>query len=308
MSILYNQKFLKPAHTFIYSYKISKMSKFLFAMIVLLLPFVGTAQTGSCVSGYDTILSGSTYEKLDYINTYKNCEGLDFTFPINFVVVTNNGSAQRFTSYRAMQEIVFTLNLYFAAQDSRITHRKKKLVNFELKSYTNYNTAAGIGGRLFNTLSRNSRYLGDVIQDQFNSEPNTVMRDPEALNIYIYDSGQDGDLGENRDGHGRFNNGEPYILLDYHRINKRINAAEEHEMGHAFGLTHICNSMIKDKTQSSNIMTSQNKYPCAGGIVPDSEMCQCEAGKTGKRDIGFTPEQAKVILENAVKIHGKLNL
>ncbi len=284
------------------------MSKYLFATILLLLPFVVAAQTTSCVAGYDAIIAGSTNEKLDYIDTYKNCEGIDFTFPVNFVIVTDNGSAGMMTSYRAMEEIVWTLNLYFAAEDQRNTTSKKKLVNFELKSYVRYNRAESIGGDLFNTLNTNSVYRGDVIQQQFNSELSTVIRDPEAINVYIYDSGQDGDIGADRDGHGRYNSGKPYILLDYHRINKRINAAEEHEMGHAFGVAHICNSMISEKTQSSNIMTSEGKYPCEGGIVPVSDQCECTAGKTGKRDNGFTPEQAQVILQNAVKIHDKLNL
>ena len=62
-------------------------------------------------------------------------------------------------------------------------------------------------------------------------------------------------------GHGRKNGHQPYILLDYERL-PHVQAAEEREMGHAFGLDHICYPDAKGNSDT-NIMASANKYETA---------------------------------------------
>lgn len=262
-----------------------------------------------CESAYDACMNGTRDQKLDCIDGYKNCVGIDFTFPVNFVVVTDNGSANTLTTLSAMENIITTLNTYFAAEDCRAANNKKSLVSFELESYLPYAKAKLRGSLLFTQLSAVATYDGDVINDYFNEEGDHLIRNPNAINVYIYDSGLDGDNGDDKTGHGRYNKGRPYILLDYARINTREQAAEEHEMGHAFGLEHICNSMITEGNQSSNIMTTSGKYPPSGGLVPTRETyLTCKGFSAGLRDIGFSPEQARIVLEKAVSIHAKLNL
>ena len=282
------------------------------SLIILLLLVASTlpinSQSIKCDTDYENCMDLSTNQKLNCIDDFKACKNIDFVFPINFVIMTDNGSAKSLTTYSDMENIVTTLNRYFAAEDCRSISNKKKLVTFTMGSYLPYSKAKLRGSVLFRQINTGVDYLGDRINDLFDNEEDELIRDPNAINVYIYDSGLDGDSGPDKTGHGRFNGGYPYVMLDYARINTRDQAAEEHEMGHAFGLTHICNSMIDDNRQSSNIMTSAGKFQGSGGLSSNgSRQIECNH-LGGKRDLGFTPEQAKIILQNAVKIHSKLKL
>lgn len=67
----------------------------------------------------------------------------------------------------------------------------------------------------------------------------SMIVDDSAINVYIYNSDYPG--GKNfsygtRNASGR----APYVLIDYHRDDHKGDPAEEHEMGHAFGLGHTC--------------------------------------------------------------------
>ena len=80
-------------------------------------------------------------------------------------------------------------------------------------------------------------------------------------------------------------------MLDWERIGHAVQSPEEHEMGHAFGLEHVCEQGASSASHT-NIMAS------AGG--------DCE-GSGGLRDIGFTEQQIAVILRHARKISQNLD-
>ena len=84
---------------------------------------------------------------------------------------------------------------------------------------------------------------------------------------------------EENDSIGGRMNGHPTVLIDWVRLNHRYQAPEEHEMGHAFGLPHVCDPGARSNTDT-NIMSSYK---------------DCEGSNGGNRSIGFHPEQVAII-------------
>jgi len=90
-------------------------------------------------------------------------------------------------------------------------------------------------------------------------------------------------------GHGRRNSGRPFVFLDWQRLNHGDQAAEEHEMGHAFGLEHICVPGATRQTPT-NIMASAD----------------CGKGSGGLRNLGFNEQQTATILRYGQQIRDRL--
>ncbi len=88
--------------------------------------------------------------------------------------------------------------------------------------------------------------------------------DPRAINVYVYDSYAERGGFADVTSHGRRNSNRPYLLLDWERLGHKVQGAEEHEMGHAFGLEHVCAPGAKPKT-STNIMASADCGLGSGG-------------------------------------------
>jgi len=81
----------------------------------------------------------------------------------------------------------------------------------------------------------------------------------------------------------------PFVLIDYERLGNKVQSPEVHEMGHAFGLSHVCHVGAKTSTPT-NIMGSKENCKGSGGV----------------RNLGFTPEQAAKIRQRIglYKKHG----
>jgi hypothetical protein len=203
------------------------------------------------------------------------------TFDLHFVVLTKK--AQNISMDKITAQ-VDTLNQYF------VSEQRQPVFNFKFKSVTQYAQVQQSDCHLAK--------LGDVevsivdvgYEDDFNDCYDPLLKDPKAINVYIYDSYLFGSF-KNAFGVGLNNDDNPFILLDYARL-PHIAATQEHEMGHAFGLEHIC-STAKSKRAASNIMASAIG-DCASG------------SKTGLRNIGFSAEQIETIGQHGAQIFENL--
>ena len=141
----------------------------------------------------------------------------------------------------------------------------------------------------------------------------TLLTDDSALNVIIYDvcgrdAGPDGVVNSTDDilnctdfknGRARTNSNHPYAFLDYARAlqPRKPNAepdpasAEEHEVGHAFGLHHACE---RTGSGGSSLCTqSENQSD-------DTHIMQSECVKQGDRNLGFATQARCDFYKNLV--------
>ncbi|QER38927.1 hypothetical protein F2A31_04120 [Acinetobacter suaedae] len=204
------------------------------------------------------------------------------TFDIHFAVLTSNPSAQMIATLNQMKEEVNILNTYFVKED------RSPIIKFRFKSVSFYNeiknsTCSFI--ELGDTMYKNE--INWV--SRFNECNDPLVKDKKALNFYVYDSYTAAAGYNDKDSFGYRNFNRPFIALDWQRLNHQIQSPEEHEMGHAFGLTHVCVS-------GATLSTSTNIMASAGG---------CD-GSGGKRDIGFNDSQVNTIMYYVPLIKAKL--
>jgi hypothetical protein len=196
------------------------------------------------------------------------------TFDVHFCIITSNTNAHARASLAQMRREVEILNTFFVRED------RKPLVSFRFKSAHFWD----------DIRSLNCPFVcwGDVQTTNdyavlFNECTHTQVKDANAINFYIYD-----EVG-GINCHGRRNSNRPLVLIDKERLDHRVQSPEEHEMGHAFGLSHVCTpgAKISDPT---NIMSSAGDCSGSGGL----------------RNIGFDNQQTQTILYYAALIHQRL--
>lgn len=187
-------------------------------------------------------------------------------FDVHFAVITKNQEAQCMATYAQLRKEVDILNKYF------VTDRGKPIVTFRFKSAHMYDEVRNLNCPLV-IDANNEHYNGDKWQDNFNRCTHYQVRDPHAINIYIFDS-HDGAC------HGRRNSNCPYIFFHYKRLNHTGQSPEEHEMGHCFGLGHECGYGLRVR-DNSNIMTSKS-YLC-----PKHNAGKNARRSGGQRNMGF---------------------
>jgi hypothetical protein len=204
-------------------------------------------------------------------------------FDIHFVVITMNPDAHRVGSVDQLRREVDILNARF------ITDGGKPLVTFRFKSAVAYQQARDSACDFAKLGDQRHALDTELATRRFNACDDARIRDPHAINFYVYDAYSAAAGFNDTTGHGRRNSDRPFLLLDWQRLNHNGQAPEEHEMGHAFGLGHVCAPGATRGT-STNIMASAD----------------CGRGSGGMRDLGFTGEQAATILKNAGRIAQRL--
>ena len=204
-------------------------------------------------------------------------------FDLHFVVITKNPTAQRVASLRQLQTEVEILNKYFVTED------RKPLVEFRFKSAIFYDDIKNSQCEFVTLGDTGIPPNSDRLARLFNACNDTKVRDPEAIDVYVYDSHDSRSGSSDATGHGRNNSNRPFILLDWERLGHRSQSPEEHEMGHAFGLRHECAPGATSRSPT-NIMTS----------------AECGRGSGGLRNIGFNRAQVETILANVPKIKARL--
>lgn len=207
------------------------------------------------------------------------------TIPLHFCVLTRNPAAQAKATREQCQKEVEILNAGFRGLDGT------PLVTFTLKGFTPYAEARTSKCPLLEFGDSRRPYDAGAILKAFNACEDAQVRDPGAINVYVYDSHSAEAGYDDQTSHGTRNSNRPYVLIDWERLGGNIQNAEVHEMGHAFGLDHV-GVPGAGMNSSTNIMTS-----AAEGF-----------GSGGKRDLGFSESQAALILYHAERTRGRLGL
>ncbi len=206
-------------------------------------------------------------------------------FDIHFVVMTQRDGVDSKTSVLQLQKEVDILNEYFVGENGghpikfryKGQHSVKEMNDSPCSEFLRLGDAE-------------VEFDGDQWSDMFNSCSDLQAVDPSAINFYIYDAYSLKEGFKDKTSHGRNNGNRPFIVFDWERLNHQTQSPEEHEMGHVFGLSHVCVEGATTHT-STNIMASKD----------------CGRGSGGRRNIGFDEGQLSVIQNKAQLISKQLN-
>ncbi len=192
--------------------------------------------------------------------------------PVTFVFTTNNPSAAQFDNFTQMRKEISILNKYY------LDDQGKKIFNFKLNRYIPYEEFSKLHCDLKQQINQPYPISTETIPASVNTCFPKRTASKEVI-IFIYDAYSTKWKFKDVTSRAFRNNGKPFILLDWNRLNYNIQAGSVHEMGHVFGLKHVCAPKATKRTPT-NIMTS----------------AECKLGSGGLRNLGFTPAQLQTIL------------
>lgn len=215
-----------------------------------------------------------------------------YTFEVHFTVLTSNTSATAKATKKQMKKEVTILNDYF------VSRSRGEIVTFVFKSASLYADIQSSSCELVRMSNDGRAYDSNEWEAAIDACSDPKVVDPNTINFFVYDN-FDGGYSDTT-SRGKLNSHHPYVLIDWQRLDHTNQSPEEHEMGHAFGLEHVCNPKATSTT-STNIMTSSGDYPDANGTIVDCP------GSGGLRNIGFRQPQVDTILANAQCIKEELD-
>ncbi|MGQ1126591.1 metalloprotease [Acinetobacter baumannii] len=192
--------------------------------------------------------------------------------PVTFVFTTNNPSAAQFDNFTQMRKEISILNKYY------LDDQGKKIFNFKLNRYIPYKEFSKLHCDLKQQINQPYPISTETIPASVNTCFPKRTASKEVI-VFIYDAYSTKWKFKDVTSRAFRNNGKPFILLDWNRLNYNIQAGSVHEMGHVFGLKHVCAPKATKRTPT-NIMTS----------------AECKLGSGGLRNLGFTPAQLQTIL------------
>ncbi|KAF0616282.1 hypothetical protein AB71192_04188 [Acinetobacter baumannii] len=192
--------------------------------------------------------------------------------PVTFVFTTNNPSAAQFDNFTQMRKEISILNKYY------LDDQGKKIFNFKLNRYIPYKEFSKLHCDLKQQINQPYPISTETIPASVNTCFPKRTASKEVI-VFIYDAYSTKWKFKDVTSRAFRNNGKPFILLDWNRLNYNIQAGSVHEMGHVFGLKHVCAPKATKRTPT-NIMTS----------------AECKLGSGGLRNLGFTPVQLQTIL------------
>lgn len=192
--------------------------------------------------------------------------------PVTFVFTTNNPSAAQFDNFTQMRKEISILNKYY------LDDQGKKIFNFKLNRYIPYEEFSKLHCDLKQQINQPYPISTETTPASVNTCFPKRTASKEVI-IFIYDAYSTKWKFKDVTSRAFRNNGKPFILLDWNRLNYNIQAGSVHEMGHVFGLKHVCAPKATKRTPT-NIMAS----------------AECKLGSGGLRNLGFTPVQLQTIL------------
>ncbi|MDG2223710.1 MAG: hypothetical protein P8L85_20185 [Rubripirellula sp.] len=205
--------------------------------------------------------------------------------PVHFCVLTKNPTASQLATMDQCRQECEILNHNFRSSDGHA------LVEFSFKSFSSYAQIRNTQSDLIQYGDSVEPYDSNRVARAFNQCKDTQVRDPNAINFYIFDSHSDGPKFSDRTSHGKRNSNRPYLMLDWQRLGNNDQNAEAHEMGHCFGLGHV-GVPGASKNSPTNIMTSAGE----------------QFGSGGARTHGFTEAQIALILYHAKRTSRRLGI
>jgi hypothetical protein len=206
-------------------------------------------------------------------------------FPVHFCVLTRHPEAAAMATEAQCRKECEILNAGFR------TLKGEVLVRFEFKGWTPYERIRTAESPLVAWGDAQESHNAGKMDQEFNACQDARIRDKAALNFFVVDSYSPKQGSQDVTSHGRRNSNRPYVLIDWQRLDNRLQNPEVHEMGHAFGLEHVA-------------------VPGAGANSATNIMCSAGegAGSGGLRNLGFTPAQSALILHHARRTHQRLGL
>lgn len=206
-------------------------------------------------------------------------------FDVNIVVLANKPSVLANLSQDGLRREADILNTYFVGKNG------EQPLGFRLKSIYFPRELANTPCKALLLLGNYpGEYQSGRFKKFYNACPDSRVVDPAAINFYVYDGYDDAHGFAGMDSHGHNNGDRPFVLIDWQRLNHTLQSPEEHEMGHAFGLEHVCAAGAGTQTPT-NIMASSD----------------CGLGSGGLRNLGFNAGQLAIIRQHAQRISNRFN-
>lgn len=203
-------------------------------------------------------------------------------FPINFVVLTDSDEAELFLSDAQIDREIEILNKRFVDSSG------KSILRFEVKSVARYSDIYDSDCQILSIGDQHEKPPVEIRNEYADECDDPRVRDPEAINFYIFSSYYPDDEHSKTSYAGTL---KPWVMINWDRMKTRYLAAQEHEMGHVFSLTHLA-ACGADKNTPTNIMAAEVGF--------------CE-GKPGDRSLGFNWFQIGQIKLAAQVIKWKLS-
>jgi hypothetical protein len=181
-------------------------------------------------------------------------------FGVHFVNALPDANAGQFDKAAAEREVEI-LNQYFKSADGNL------VVHFHFAGYERFSAPAPANCTAMNLLKtldvHSSAWKKQWFHDyRICKEPRFYSKS--HVNFIVADNIDARNGAADVDSMGGMTGNVPFVIIDPARLGHKIQSPEEHEMGHAFGLAHVCHPGAKTKTPT-NIMGSKANWKGSGG-------------------------------------------